>query len=283
MPGTVYKCTAVFSYSPTVAPGALTRLRQGGWSENWFQLGAPIPATFTAFANARAGMLPLDCTMVGWRSVQLNWSGNLITQGLVQVGDLNAAGTWFLPTVDPDTCLILRGQSPGNKVQTKYNLHNLPALVTTGSQYTPGATFTAALRRFINFMLGSGSPQCWFGRDPATVKVRVLSYNPATLVVATLGNCGAAPGQSVRFFRVTSELNTPVEGSYVVVSNAPIVGTANWAVTLASGPPTAVVKPSGFLRIDQLATQTILSITPHLVADRKIGRPSSLFRGRRTA
>lgn len=284
MANIIYKATVLFDYSPEVNNAAKTRIRSGGFSESWYQLYAPTPLTFTQFANVRAPLMYSDLSMVGWRSTELIYTGNQVVQGQVTTGDLAAAGAYGSGvTIDPETCLILRGVTGASKAQTRYILHAIPASQIYGSQFVPTGPFKKALDLFIVYMLTPGKPQYWFGRDPGTAKQRVVSYNPATFALTTLGNTGAVAGNYVRFFRVRDDLKNPVEGSFLVNSNTPVAGTGNWLLLLASGPNMSVITPSGYARIDQLAATPLTAINPHLIGDRKIGRPFSLFRGRRTA
>lgn len=281
---TIYKVNILFDYSPLANPASVTRLRSGGWSESYYQFQQPTADQMASYGNVRAGILTPDCQIIGYRITTLNYAGNVVTQGQVLTGDISNVGAFSSTlTADPDTSLIFRGTVPGSKAQTKYILRNLPPNQITGSQFVPTAAFLAPLGAFGRFMLTPANPMYWFGRDPTQAKVRLVSYNAATLAVVTMGDPIVRAGDYARFFRVRDAAGDAVTGSYLVQTNPVLIpNTANYTTTLNNGPSLSVITPSGFIRKDVLAALPITGFVPHLVSDRKIGRPFSLFRGRRT-
>jgi hypothetical protein len=283
----VTKATLIFSFTPSPStPGAVTPGRDGGWSENFWYPTLPTVANMAALARARAGMLAGDCFISGWRAQLYSIQGNALTPVS------SVAGLFYIPpgrsgtTPNPDTALQLRAQAAGQSVTWTQYLHAMPNGMVTSNQYTPDIPFITALQTWGTALIGQGAvPMAiqWVGRDKLQLPQRVLAINPALGTITTAQPLGGvvAPTSWIRLHRVTGDLGLPIKGTFNVLL---VTANPNGSVTYTvSGLPNLVLShPSGTARADLIAVSPLTNISLGRIIDRKIGRPSGLFRGRRT-
>lgn len=279
----LFKQTLIMEFfSAPGQPGAVTGGRDGGWSESAWSAAAIPPGEFQTWAATRAALLPADCAVIGWRQTPLLITGNRIQPQKSQSGALFAQGIFNPVSTDPETALLITATANAVPASFTYFLHALPYLVISSNCYVPTRAFSQAFTRYATFMTAAngGVPSLWLGRDQTQLAQQVQAINPILGTITTSLPIGVAVNDWIRLRRVYAGPNQPVKGTFqctAVVVNAN--GSATY--TVLGLPPLTVTRPSGTARKDLIATSPINSFVPREVGDRKIGRPSKLFRGRR--
>jgi hypothetical protein len=282
---TINKASLIFRFSSAITiASALTPPRAGGWTESFWFSTPLTQAQFAAFATARAAIMCPDCQVVGWRQTPYSWTLNKLLPGKSSVGTVFAAGKFTGQTNSPDDTLRVRGLALAGQVAWTIFLHAIPDDVIDSAAYIQNNTFQTALNLIFAALKGQGTtlPAIqWLGRDPTQQSQQVQSVNgPGGTITTLVGLTGVVAGQYIRLHRVYDDLGNPIRGTFIVTN---VVVNVNLTVTYTVlGLPDLVRStPSGTARRDVIGTGAVTALQPVLLSSRKIGRPSSLYRGRR--
>jgi hypothetical protein len=284
---TVYKYSLVFNFQPDVLQGAVTPPHLGGFSENYWYANPLTQAQVTALATARAQMLSYDVSIVGWRTTPYVYTVNRLqpqpsTAGALPLqGDFDEKGT-----NSPEDCLRIAAVA-GVLAKWTMFLHAIPDDLIESNQYIPNRAFNLALAAWLNLSKGGAAPQLpamsWVGRDKTQPLVRVLSVNPIAGTIVTSGNTGAVAGTNfIRLHRVYADTGVPIQGTFFVVGPVTIGAGGVYTYPVQGLPALTCSVPRGTARNDLLATAPLTLATASILSERKVGRPSLLFRGRRS-
>jgi hypothetical protein len=254
--------------------------RIAGWSESWYYPGTSLQSCLAAafggvtgllssslgLVPARAGLLPLGCSVVGERVQVVDPPG--LSQSLASVYPGNPAFFEGYPSI------ALLAKIPGVGVRNirRVLLRALPSAVVVEGEYTPNVLFAAQLALFTQALAG------WQfrGRDLAQPLFHVLTISAAGAVQCQ-ENVPFTVGQAVRVLRsrdVTGDLRG---GRFVVSTTGPLSSQftiPGWPFGACTG---------GTVRADAVvypAVDTSNPLTGRAVT-KKVGRPFFQFRGRR--
>jgi hypothetical protein len=281
---TIYKGTLIMRFSPADPNGALIAGRVAGFSENyWFAIN-PTKQNLDRLSNNRMGVACPDISVVGYRVTPytLNVGSNRLQPQPSTVYSTYSQGKYVGFTNSPEDCLRMSAKSANNK-WTMY-LHAVPDDVVSSGNYVQVNAFVGFLTGFKSALLGQLAntiPVQWVGRDNSQPTFRVLSVNgPAGTMVAS-GDTGTAVGTGfVRFLRVYALGGLPIRGSFLCTAKVAGAG-GTFTYTLQGLPDLVATLPSGTCRNDVINTAQMQNVQEVLVAGRKVGRPTGVYRGRR--
>jgi hypothetical protein len=288
---TMYKHSFIFRFNPDIAAGApLIANRDGGWTENlWYQNPLTVDQ-MDYMMTKRTNLLCRDITCLGWRQTPYDYIGNKLIPKHGAVGSFFKAGKFGGWTNSPDDALRLQCVSAGALATWTQFLHAVPDNVIKSASFIQDDDFAPALQVWFQILQGRGPgagrvpvpPACfWLGRDPSQVAQRVLSVNSVAGHITTQASTGAAKNVDyLRLRRVFDDNGLPIKGTFFVTD---VINNADGSVTYAVNglPPLNRTTPSGTARKDLIATSALAACDARLLASRKVGRPTSLYRGRR--
>lgn len=280
----IYKTSLIFRFSPSQDIfNVKSAGRVGGWTESLWFPNKLTEAQIAKLANARAGMMGADCEIVGWRITPYTYAGNRMIPGKAQPGVLSVVGGIGTFTNSPNDALRIQMTAGAIPATFTYFIHAMPDDSIDSGQYIEGPPFTNKFNLWASGLVAgidAGTPPLWVGRDPTQIAQRVLSFDGATSKLTTEAATGAAaPADFIRLRRVYDDNNNPVVGAFRVsalVNN----GDGSVTYTLAGFPNKTRTTPSGTARKDLINSSVITSIDIRLLAERKVGRPTSQYRGR---
>jgi hypothetical protein len=281
----IFKTSLIFTFSPSPNVQSLLAGRIAGWSENfWHQQKLTVP-NITALATKRAALLgDNDCQVIGWRITPYEYTGNKLIAKHSSVGGLDIGGKSGGVVNSPDDALRVEATAEGIPVSWNIFLHAIPDNVISSGRYVPNNQFSANVNIFRNYLTGQAGgipPAYWLGRDPSQTAQRVLSVNGATGVVKVQAPLGVvANADFIRLRRVFSDEGLPIKGTYLCTA---VLVNADGSVsyTLSGLPNLSRTTASGTARKDVIATSVMSTFDIRLLASRKVGRPTALYRGRR--
>ena len=246
-----------------------------GWSESWWRTGITTSSepAIRELGQARARMLPLEASIIGFRIGVYTLSGNKIIPSGSSTGKLSFAGVSGAFTDLPQVALEMSGKTGGGANVSRFTLRGIPDSIMLKGEYQPNVNFKGTLTRFTNKLI-SGNWN-FLGRDLGQPVAQVLSI--AAGVMTTDGGLGVAVGDFVRLLRVFDGYGESVQGAYRVT----VVGAGN-TYTLAGFDPAIVVLNSGSARKDVVALFPFSEVEPSRATIRKVGRPFESYRGRRS-
>jgi hypothetical protein len=282
----IKKFTLLFGFNPDPqAWGVEVAGRSGGWSESWWFPNSLNGADRTTLAETRAGLMTTDCGIVGWRETPYTYNGNKLIPGHADVGALFVRGALGGQVNSPDDALRIRGRAAAVPISWYWWIHAIPDYVIQSAQYVPDPIFELAWERFRTNLQGGGiltQVAQWLGRDATQIAARVTKIDGVAKTVTTQQTTGAIAGVDfLRMRRVYDDQNLPIQGTFFVTLVTPNPdGTVTY--TLQGFPNRSRTTPSGTARVDKIAVSPMTSNAITLVGERKVGRPSSLRRGRRT-
>lgn len=282
----IYKFSLIFSFTPDTTVGnILAPGRSGGFSESYWVSRPTTADERNKWANGRAQLLAGDIAITSYREALYTYSGNKMTPQGVTVGNLFRPGGNLITTNSPDDALRCLARCDAANHTWNLFIRAVPDENITSGQFTPRPDWLASLNNYLaDLITGAdiGQKINFLGRDPTTAKARVLAYNVAPGVVKVNANLALNNGQDfIRFNRVYDAAGQPVKGTYLVVNQvANADGTVDY--TIQGGPTTTVVRPSGTVRKDSILASPCNKIDVRIVGERKVGRPSLAYRGRRT-
>lgn len=282
----IYKFTLIFSFTPnTQLEGIASPGRQGGFSESYW-IGRPTTLNERlAWADARGALMAEDVAIIGYRENKYSYTSNKLTPGATTVGALFRPGGQLISTNSPDDALRILAVTAVTNHNWTFFIRAIPDNQIASGQYIPGVQFKGDLGKYLDMLKTGGQIGQnikWLGRDPTTPKVRVLSWNLEAGKLVVGGNLGVANGTDfIRFNRVYGSAGQPIKGSYLVTASV-INPDFTVTYTLQNGPAGSVATPSGTCRKDQIAVADIQTCAVRTLGERKAGRPSLAYRGRRT-
>ena len=269
------KFSALFALTTTPTNLAQAQPHSGGWSESiWDTANTPtdVLLSWEQLLDARAALLPINASIIGYRIQQYTISVNKFLPGGTSGAKLLLPGNELYTGDLPQVSLMLSASSNNAQNTRRFTLRGMPDSFMVGGEFQPTAPYLARLTNY-RTTLQQGN---WYfpGRDLAQPERRVLSI--AGNVVNVDNAVGFVQGGYLRFHRCTADNGNVVEGSYPINL---IVGTA---ITLGGLPATTLTKPSGTCRNDVAILVLINTVTAGRAVVRKIGRPFELYRGRRS-
>lgn len=283
----IFKASLIFGFSPDrgVQNGVVVPGRVGGFSENyWFSQTLTLD-NLANLASKRIALCCPDIRIIGWRLTPYTYAGNKLTPGKANVGSFLYEGKFTGDTNSPSDALRLRALAGGVPVTWTMFLHAIPDDIIESAQYLQQNQFQAAFGLFRQWLLGqnAGLPAAyWLGRDPTQPSQRVLSIDGTLKKLTTQATLGVvANADYVRLRRVYDDANMPIKGTFYCAS---VVANVDGSFTygLPGLPPRSRTTPSGTARKDLILASPLTDLKPVLLSSRKIGRPTSLYRGRRT-
>lgn len=271
----LYRFTMVLNMVTDPAPGATGGPHAGGITESfWAESNAgPVQQAFVRLMVARANLLPNVANIVGAKVAKYDQAPNYLTpQGSISQPVFMRGGSG-LPTDVPQLSLQLKLLSTAKNNTSKAVLRMLPDDCAAGGEYRPTLNYPARVTAFID-QLTSGT---WgfIGRNKTFGAVRVMSLAGGVLQTSAIIP-GVAQNDFVRLLRVRDVNGKPVVGIYQVTN------IAGFAYTLKPSPAHDVVIPSGTVRKDGIDFIPIDAAAVDRVVIKKVGRPSQLYRGRRS-
>jgi hypothetical protein len=273
----VSRITLILRLTTTVGHGVVNSTTHiAGWTESvWSNITNNNFIRFVSdWANARAGTLPKQAQIIGYRVSTFNTNGNRIIPGPSRNGNLNMAGNVFFTVDQPQVSLSCQFTTVSGSNVARIMLRATPDEVVQNGEYAPpDAIYPNLVTVLFNVLQQTGYG--WVGRDLSQGLSRVNSIVAGVLTTdAPIQN--VIVGSYVRFHRVTSDVRLPVAGSYLVTA---VAGNAYTIPGLAG---ISVTKPNGLVRNDVLAFFNNAGGQVLRSAVRKIGRPSNGYRGRRS-
>lgn len=277
------KLSLIFN-ATTQAVNPMTAIaHSGGWSEGfWTPDSTPIPLSgINTLCAKRSPLLPGQCSIIGFRQALYTISGNRILPNGTSAGKVLFPGTLAYNLNLPQDSLELSGTAVGAINSNRFRVGALPDEMVTQGEYAPTTGFSLALTQYMAYLFTTTYNYGFIGRRLDNPTARLLSVTLGMAGAATVvltADVGAVPGTSyIRFNRVYGVNGNAVSGSWLVTAN-PAAGT--YVIAGYKGDP--VIDPSGTARVDAIALFRYGSITFGRAVVKKIGRPSSSYRGRRS-
>lgn len=282
----VYKFTLVCQFNPdTTLFGTDTPGRQGGFTESYWIARATTGDERAKWADLRAALMGADAQILGYRETKYTYSGNKMTPGNTQVGILLRPGVQGNRTNSPDDCLRILARTVATNHNWTFFIRCIPDNVVDSGQAFLQGDYRANLGNYLACLTTGaqiGQKALWVGRDPTTPKARVFSWNVVANQLVVSGDLGVIPGTDfIRLNRVYGLSGAPLKGSYLCTGKANNPD-GSISYTLQNGPSGVAPTPSGTCRKDIIAQAEMATNDVRLVGERKVGRPSLAYRGRRT-
>lgn len=268
-----YKCSLVLSVVTTPTQAQVSSPHAGGWSEQFWRNGDALTLQQAQLiAQARANMLPRQCQVIGMRQQLYQIVGNILRPGGSAIYTIVRPGASNWNVDVPQACLNLVLTAAGSANKGRYTLRGLPDDVVENGEFAPDNAFTLRLTQWRQLLASNGIG--FIARDLAAVTTDVLGS--ATVNVVVRSTAGLAANDYVRFLKVHNLAGESVEGSFqvgAIVDGTQFTTIPALAETLAQG---------GKVRKDLLVFLATSEVGVGRVGVRKIGRPSSGYRGRRS-
>jgi hypothetical protein len=280
-----FRVSILFNLTTTPTDPSSAAPRSGGWSETLVNtFNSPLSLAYlTLIAAARAQMLPVQASVVGFRQAAFTISGNKIFPGGASTQALLAPGNVAYTLNLAQDSLELSAQASGAPNSTRFRLGALPDEVSKFGEYQPTSAYKTSLTNYIlglttGFPVGSGGSFGFIGRVLTNAAVRVLSLTNTGLLTTQGAIPGAAAGSYIRFHRVFDINGNPVKGAYVTA--APVGNTYQ----LSGCPPQTVTSPNGTVRLDAIQVYQYAAggMVPVRAVSKKVGRPFRGYRGRQS-
>jgi hypothetical protein len=277
------KVTMLFSVTTTAVDPTYAAAHSGGWSESFWAPGSGFrtQAQLDFLLSARRVLLPAGASIIGVRQGLYNLIGKKIfpqgTSGFKIQYPGNPAYTVNLP----QDSLELTGQSSSSINANRFRVGCIPDEVMVQGEFAPPAVYKGYLTNYRNELSAGAFPYGFVGRVLSNPTVKVLSITPGVGGVATVVTSaafGPNPGTDyARFHRVFNDAGKPVKGAFLVQT---FVAPATYTISGYTGG--VLTEPSGTVRTDQIALYLFGSVTIGRAVSKKIGRPSSTYRGRQS-
>lgn len=263
-------------FSLTTVPVANVRAvpRTGGWSEGHWVGGnfSVSDGRLAQLAVLRARMLPTSAAITGYKVQAYALAGNKLTPTGSSNGQLFAKNTLSYVTDIPQMALEFGAQGVSVPNSAHFNIAGIPDAMVTGGEYSPTDPFNTQVQNFQAFLAGPGAFG-WVGRVLTNPTARVLSA--AAGVVTLSGDVGGNVNQDfLRFHRVYDTNGVSISGSFLITNK----GAGN-TYTL-QGFNGTITKVTGLARVDALMFIPYASVNAQRVKVRKVGRPTTGYRGR---
>lgn len=283
----IAKHSLIFTFNPDILDGAVTPPHLGGWTENyWYPNPLTLPQ-LTVLANARAQMLSYDCAITGYRITPYTYTINRMLPGPSQAGVMPQQGSFDqVGTNSPEDVLRISCKAGTTAAWTMF-LHAIPDALIESNQFLPTRNFVRLLGQWIQDMKGAQQvlnvAMYWVGRDKTQPSVRVLSVNPIAGTIVTQAATGGVAGTNfIRLHRVYDDAGRPITGSFFITAG-PVAGVGGIQTYTVQGLPNQTCTvPRGTCRNDLINSAPLTFSEANILSERKAGRPTLLFRGRRS-
>jgi hypothetical protein len=287
MPITVYKLTNIFQVTTAPVDPAAANAHTGGWSESYWTLSPfqTVVAQWNALTSARANLLPIQASSIGWRFQEYSMDKNFLTPKGTQAGPQRFPGRTGILTDLPQVALQIVTRSNAAPNRSNVVLRCMPDDQMTGGEYGPSPVFKGLVTTFQNLLSpATPGPVGFLGRDQSQASVRVLAGSGTDgITIDAVPATGLVVGDYVRFNRIHDSFGRPVIGSFRVTTINPGVPPGSAVITVAGWPSGVVVsKASGTLRRDQLAFFSYKDSRVRRAVVKKVGSPFEKYRGRRS-
>lgn len=262
----------LFDVTTTVKNGQVSHSHSGGWSESFWagNTSPPFSFLFQDAMDARAALLPQQCSLIGYRIETFTISGNKLLPGGAQSGRVNKPGLQGDDLNVAGDSLMCAGQGRGVPNTNRFALRGMPDSQMSGGEFAPTGPYLSALQNYFGKLVGRFG---FIGRVKSNTIVRVNGISGG--VVRLSQNIGGTPEESyLRLNRVTDDNGNAVGGTYL------ITGITGALYTVSGLAGVTLTTPSGTARIDTLDLYTYDSINVGRSVSRKIGRPLDQYRGR---
>lgn len=271
----LYKCTAIFQLTTAVSTPTAPLHRQGGWSESIYVTANNVAAAIQAFEQGsgsfcqlRASLLPLGSSIVGERYQQVNPVGPSQSNNNVYPSTLG------LEADQPQNALLMKIPGVGVNNIRRMVLRALPDACLTEGEFTPP---TAYINQLVQFIAALSQYQ-FQGRDLSQAKQPLLSGTAAGVFTA-INAPVVAIGQFVRILKARETTTGNLRGGRfqvtAVTQNPNTLTVAMWPFGATTG---------GNFRLDGQVFPQFgpLSGPVGRPIIKKVGRPSTGYRGRRS-
>jgi hypothetical protein len=271
----------VFSVTTEVVIPTVAAAHSGGWTESLWTGGnsyISIPDQ-NALITARARLLPKQASIVGIRQGLYTISGNkLLPQGTSGRKTVKAGLDGYNVNLPQDS-LELSGTSATTINSNRFRIGCLPDEVVQKGEFAPNTFYTFYLNEYMALLAAGANAWSFICRKLSNPTARVMSITPglnATATIVVSAPLTPTAGTSyLRLHRVYDNVNEPVKGAFLVTTvNSP----TSYVISGYSGG--TVVDPSGTTRIDEIILVPYGLVTVSRAVVKKIGRPSSSYRGR---
>jgi hypothetical protein len=273
------KCTMLMQLRTNVDQPNSPISRIGGWSESWYDTNTAISAVrppFIQLCQKRAALLPAGAAVVGQRYQQVDPVGASSSTSFSFPGNARFTTSSDVLAADmPQNALLCAVIGASVKNTRRFTLRGLPDAVVVGGEYNPGnSAFSTALQAFFNEL-----DLYWFpGRDLSAPTYPLLTID-------SLGNFASEQAtlfvvnQMVRVLRTKDADGRLRGGRFQVETMNPGGYTgklAGWTFGACKG---------GKLRADSMIWAQVrpANISIGRQVTRKVGRPFTQYRGRRSA
>jgi len=271
--------TLLFAVTTQVKDPTQATPHSGGWSESFWVPGAAFSAlgVFQTWATTRALLLSGLASIIGFRQQLYTIAGNKLLPGGSGSGSFFYPGNYAGDLNAPQDSLQLNFLVSGQPNSIRHRIAAVPDTVISGGEFNGDTTYQGYLTNYFGKIISLG-----FGavtRDLSKPDATVRSITGG--VITTNTSTGAALTNYIRLRRVRDVNGDPVEGTFLVtglVSN--VDGSVSYTVVPA--PTQTVSTPNGTARLDLLVFNALSSGSLSRLVVRKIGRPFSGYRGRRS-
>lgn len=264
----VYKATMIFQQTSN-AGGTAANTRSGGWSESLYWQGsdlALLKQQFLQLCNIRSWMLSNAGLIVGQRYQRIDPLGAAFSSGQRFSGNIQLSD-------QPQVAITFTVPGLGVPNARRFTLRGIADARVQEGEYVPSAAFTGNLAAFVRKL----------GNFCFRAKNQVIDKIPLSSV--------AADGTFVLQQPLTYALNDYLNLSEVLISTNYRVGGRFHVKTRTDdqhGIISGWIYPAGtggFVKLDELIFPGFdfnAEVTP-IACVRKVGRPSSGYRGRASA
>jgi hypothetical protein len=272
----VYKTSLLIQVNTAPVDRNYATPHAGGWSEGvWSEspLGFQGQGAGIQWANRRSFLLPIQCTITGYRNSVYDLTANKLTPRGTSAGKLIYPGNNVYTAGNPQAGLELGWPANAGPNNSRIVLRGLPDEVIVNGEFNGNSGFRSYLNQFTNVFFGQSFG--WVGRDLSqpSATVNLIGGNVVTLSQAL---AGVVAGNFLRFRKVRNDAGQAIKGSYLITNVAGAVYTLQG---LAGG---ALTKPNGTARNDVVGFITGGRLEIGRAVVKKIGRPFESYRGRRS-
>lgn len=259
----------------TIQPMNNAIIRVGGWSESWYA-GSAAPTFFAALCQLRAPLLPNNAAIVGQRIQQVDPAGS------AQVFSRVYPGTAGLQPDIPQMALLCRARGVNVTNTRSVILRGLPDARVTNGEYDPSLAYDAALQAYFAGLVS----QFWQFRgrklDAATVPILSVRVRPTIVPETITVNTSEAFGGWVavgKVVQITGSVDADgLRRTATVKVTAVDSGSANFdAINWPWGDT-----DGGRVREFGIVYPQVSEVAVSRVITRKVGRPFTSYRGRRS-
>jgi hypothetical protein len=269
----IWKMTMLFSQLSAASAPQFPVHRIGGWSESWYtvQNGVNDVINQASVGNgillSRAALLGFGASIVGGRVQMVNPVGATQSFAALYPG---------IPTVlndIPQMALLMKAPGVGVGNVRRFTLRGIPDTFVSEGEFSPNGTFQGQLSTFINSLQG------WFfrGRDLTQPTVKILNISSGGVVTCQTA-VSFALLQMVQILK-SKDSGSNLRGGMFQVST---LGPGSNVFTLLNWPYGATVGGTArgqgvvFPAVDYGHTSVSRVVT------RRVGRPFTAYRGRRS-